>query len=486
MKILNFKSENLVVDWISFNVKGFIDSKLIARYFFQRFNFNSTISTNQDRKKNYLFYDKKNQYQVSFIQHQYNPESKNFWIGTQIYFSGKNATYFYSFIQKHQFDWNVFDKQKISLGRFDLCYFREIKINDQTEQLEIFLSNCMSKLVKKSKKNNINYDRGTKGYILRIGNRKSSNFYRIYQTENGLRFELEIKKKQIQQFSELLLVNRIEEFEEKLIKHFYMYSKKVLTLNDYYTDWLINYFRKTDKPINSLVTSYFRKQNTKNLSKKVNIFIFLQFLAFSRSKKFNSIEIYDQTYYLIEFYLKEFIQFSGIKNINQYQRNKFITFFYSFQKIEPFITSFSDSHFQSLLAFPYIDIQKQANLWTVKIAVSKLLYDYSYPFAFPNTFLTYQNLYDLQVKLQIIELISTVSLEKVFYVQIFIEQFKVPTQKKTQIKKYIVEIFHQLQVFGLIKKNYTLVKKSGQIKQVDTLTHLLVGQVSRIHFYENI
>ena len=42
--------------------------------------------------------------------------------------------------------------------------------------------------------NNFRLNLSRKGYILRIGNRKSSNFYRIYETENGLKFELEIKK----------------------------------------------------------------------------------------------------------------------------------------------------------------------------------------------------------------------------------------------------------------------------------------------------
>ena len=42
----------------------------------------------------------------------------------------------------------------------------------------------------------------------------------------------------------------------KLTKHFYTYSKKVLTLNDCYTDWFIKYLQKNKKPINSLVTSY--------------------------------------------------------------------------------------------------------------------------------------------------------------------------------------------------------------------------------------
>lgn len=120
------------------------------------------------------------------------------------------------------------------------------------------------------------------------------------------------------------------------------------------------------------------------------------------------------------------------------------------------------------------------------MAVSKLLYDYDYPFSFPNTFLTYKNTYDLQVKLKVIEAISTVPLEKVFYVEVFLEQFNVSTSKKAIIKKHIVKIFNQLQMVGIIKNYYRLIKKSEQIEEVDTLTHLLVRQTNRIYFYENI
>ena len=106
------------------------------------------------------------------------------------------------------------------------------------------------------------------------------------------------------------------------------------------------------------------------------------------------------------------------------------------------ITYFTESHFQSLLCFPYVDIQKQGNSWVVKVAISKLLYDYYYPFSFPNTFLTYKNIYDLQIKLKVIEAISTISLEKVFYVEVFLEQFNISTSKKAIIKKHIVKIFN--------------------------------------------
>jgi len=83
------------------------------------------------------------------------------------------------------------------------------------------------------------------------------------------------------------------------------------------------------------------------------------------------------------------------------------------------------------MGFPYIDIQKQSNCWFIKVAISKALYSYCYPFAFLNTFLTYKNIYDLQVKLEIIQSLSVVPLEKVFYVEVFLQQFNVPTKKNT-------------------------------------------------------
>jgi hypothetical protein len=133
------------------------------------------------------------------------------------------------------------------------------------------------------------------------------------------------------------------------------------------------------------------------------------------------------------------MEFSVVNNINQYQPNKYINLFYSFQKTEPLITYFTDVHFQSLLAFPYLNIQKQGNSWVVKVAISKLLYEYRYPFSFPNKFLRYKNIYDLQIKLKVIETISTVPLEKVFHAEVFLEQFNVSTKKKQPLKNILLK-----------------------------------------------
>ena len=241
----------------------------------------------------------------------------------------------------------------LSLSRFDLCYFREIKLNHKKGQLKRFITNIIDKIDNKYKKNNLNYDRSIKGYILRIGNRKSSNFYRIYQTKNGLRFELEIKKNQIKQVTNLLFCYDIQQFEETLTKHFYTHSKKVLTFDDCYTDWLIKYFRKNSKPV-----GYLEQIDTNNFVRVFSLLHLNIFLTFSRSQKYTQVQMYDQICYLIEFTLKEYIEFSGVRNSNQYQRNKFINLFYSFQKMQPLITYFTEAHFQSLLTFPYLNIQK--------------------------------------------------------------------------------------------------------------------------------
>ena len=481
---ISFESENLQVDWIGFNLQGFSDVKPIANYLFQNFGFNSTFALGSDGKQEILFSNSKNKFQVYFRAYRY---SDIYWDGIKIDFSGNNATQIYKIIQERKLDWNIFKLSKLSLSRFDLCYFHEIRLTNQKDQHEKLFKNAILKLVNRYKKNNFNFDQSTKGYILRIGNRKSSNFYRIYQTKNGLRFELEIKKTSIKKVSNLLFCYDIQRFEEILTKHFYTWSRKVLTLNDYYTDWLIKYFRKSYKPRGSLVTSYLKKKDTNQLSENVKIFTLLQFLSFSRSKNYTQVQIYEQGYCLIEFTLKEYMKFSGVNKINQYQRNKFIKLFYSFQETKPLITYFNDDHFQSILVFPYINIQKRGNSWFVKVAISKLLYNYCYPFAFPTNFLTYKNIYDLQVKLEIIESISTVPLKKVFYAEVFLAQFNLSTRKKTAIKKHIVKVFSQLERAGIIKNQYSVIKKkSQQTEQADKLTHLLVGQANKIYFYENI
>jgi hypothetical protein len=50
MKLVNFQSENLVVDYISFTITGCKDPKPIANYLSDSFGFNSVDERNFSRK----------------------------------------------------------------------------------------------------------------------------------------------------------------------------------------------------------------------------------------------------------------------------------------------------------------------------------------------------------------------------------------------------------------------------------------------------
>lgn len=115
--------------------------------------------------------------------------------------------------------------------------------------MELFLKECQDKVSTESKKILTKFQRNKTGLILTIGSRKSPNFYRIYQTQDELRFELEMKKHLLDRFQNLFLNRWIEEFEHSVSTHFLSHSKKMLVHHDNYTSWL----RKTNKPLDSLV-----------------------------------------------------------------------------------------------------------------------------------------------------------------------------------------------------------------------------------------
>ena len=62
------------------------------------------------------------------------------------------------------------------------------------------MNKCCQKTFTRSKKNFDEYTRNPRGLILLIGSRKSPNYYPVYETPNGLQFELEMKKAIFQDF----------------------------------------------------------------------------------------------------------------------------------------------------------------------------------------------------------------------------------------------------------------------------------------------
>jgi hypothetical protein len=196
MKKFTFESENLVVDYISFNIQGLGDRKQVepfAKYFFQILGFNSTFAKGSNGNEEDLFFNFQNQHQVSFRYYLYASEYMTYWSGTKVNFSGKNATQFYIIIKQQKFDWNIFDLSSTSLGRFDYYYFKPITDEHNDDKQKYFIQSSCDKILTNYKRRKATFGREEKSYVTRIGFRTSSNYYRIYQTKQGVNFELELK-----------------------------------------------------------------------------------------------------------------------------------------------------------------------------------------------------------------------------------------------------------------------------------------------------
>ena len=125
MKLLNFESQNLVVDWISFNIQGLPDPITIASGLSKHFTPHVLIAG--EPTMSYHGFKKKSK--VSIWQYT---GSKGYWVGTQIIFSGKDASRCYNLIKTQKFDLEtlMLDQHTLSLGRIDLCFSRTNGPND--------------------------------------------------------------------------------------------------------------------------------------------------------------------------------------------------------------------------------------------------------------------------------------------------------------------------------------------------------------------
>lgn len=500
---LTFESKSLVVDWIGFNIQGFVDPEPIANYLFRNFGFKSIIKTQVSNrfKSEWLNRQKENQFQVCFEQYEYNPEFKNFWLGSKINFSGTNADYFYNLVKKGQVDWTIF--KEVSLSRFDIHYFRQSTSVDSNQQVKDFMESACNRIREKSKRRKVSFDPTREPYILKVGSRSSSNFYRVYQkTKNinrsvytestdGLEFELEVKKDVIKSFQQFLFNNQVEEFEKRLTQHFFNQSKKNFGLNFYYTDWIRDFYRKLSdtREFNaSLVTDYIKQTKCDSLDETVFLFRFLQFLSFIRKFEGKRECVDDQVYYIIEFPIVDFLHFLDKDVKSTYQRTKLMEFFKDLQELPPFVEKFSDSEFQSSIMFPLLKLTKQGRSWFLKIAIGEQLYWYSYPFRWTSSLCNFQNKYDLLVKLEIIQVLSTDSLKKKISVEDFLNQFSIPNKKRAEIKKLIIDLLDDLKAFDLIEAGFDIVSKDGKKpeKGVKMLTPSILSQSKEIFLHEII
>lgn len=503
MKNINFESENLIVDWISLNITGLIDQSSIleiANYLSTDLRFNSKYREGAQKNKfQNLIFKSENLFEVRFIK---NPQKH--WNGTTISFSGSNANYFYRNV-----NWNIFDLKITNLGRFDLKYFREEKFTDsyitidkEEKNVKLFMINSCEKILKKGTRKYAKWEQNNKGLILRIGQRASDNYFRVYQTNNfknkGLSFELEIKRQAIKGFQELFFSNQIEEFENQLSKYFYKHYLKVIIHDSCYADWLLYGFRKIEpvfllenqKTENYLTTTYLENVNFTNKEEfYYKLFQFLSFIEKSqKQKQFLGKEIY----YIVNFKVTDFGNFIGEKKTNYYQFTKVLKFLEDLQKLNPIVKTLFKKGIKSSIAFPHFEIEKKGKYWIANIFMKKEFYNYFYPFYFPNSFLTLDSKknYELITKVHIIKSISTLTTKKVILVEDILNMFSLSNSIKKDIKKLIIKLINELKEYGLIEPQIKLITKSNLIIDekfnVDCyFTPSKLGKIKFIHLFES-
>jgi hypothetical protein len=294
----------------------------------------------------------------------------------------------------------------------DVCYFRGTKLNDQNELVEDFMEKCCQRVKAKDKRRKAEWDFESTGLVLRIGHRGSSKFYRVYENDKGLRFELELKKELAKSFQKLLMDNDLQQLENDLLKLFYSHSFSSLNVNSCYTDWLLNRYRigSVQKKLNVFITTYFNIESLLLSDNKKIIFHYLRILSFIRNqgniKQTFKIEDDSQNFHVVKFRLVDFLRFIKVNERNHRQRTNIIEIFKEFEyihnfKLQVFRTTLDDSlslnsdfngdEFSSIVMIPFLKIKKEKNIWSVTLLVANQFYEYKFPFQFKEYFLIWKS-----------------------------------------------------------------------------------------------
>ena len=358
-----------------------MDPKIIARRLSKHF----TPHVLMDDVPSIGFHGLKKKYKVSIRQYT---GSKGYWVGTKIIFSGKDAAYFYKLIKTQRFDWGLlkFDEHSLSLGRIDLCFSRPNDLNHTSKLFDAFLVDSRSQIQNHTTTRHIRLQDFPDGKILKVNRRNNSVHYRVYQKDQRVRFEIELKHRQTKLIQDYLFKNQLDIFEDQLVIQYFKYFIRILRLDYVYTDWIMDFQRRyqgyqlVNPTSRSLVTSYL-ETGMGNQKEEERLFYLFQFLSFVKGLKLKAFKdckkqkIKEQLYYGLKFPLSEFVKFTGIQISKQSQRDKLIRYFKQLQKLDPIVKEFSDRAFQSYVCFPYVECQNSSgNSCSIEVFAAEELF----------------------------------------------------------------------------------------------------------------
>lgn len=467
MKRLSFNSEGLAVDWITFKFP-FLESaqqEKIVNYLFEiGFNCYYEFGKLAHPQKEVIKEAPENKFEVLFIK------NGDYWDGTLLHFSGKNAAHFYKSVREKKIDFQIFSSGILS--RFDLHYNLETFIN--SENLDSFFQDCQSSL-----QLNVGYEKNKRGQILKIGSRRSNRYSRVYSLNNQLRFEHEMKGRFIQGYSQLLMEEDLEGFEQGLSERFLVYFGKYLPMDSNYLTWLAVKLRSMrPQPLASLMfkTDSIGLVNTVDQKKK--LIRFLHFLVYAKELDYKVESLGSTSYRCVTFRLSEFLRLQkpNLKEVNTHQVDKFRKFFKELQT--GFLVSlFSNERFQSLVSVPKVELWKENHSWVCKVWVVEELFYYNYPFSLPNIFHDELSQSEFLVRFEVLKIFSSPDVEKEFSVTDFIKSYPSSLSNKSikQIKEFFIESVEILQQESLIQPRFQIIR-DGRIESVNKLTYQNISE----------
>jgi len=320
------------------------------------------------------------------------------------------------------------------------------------------------------------------GKILKVNRRNNSVHYRVYQKDQRVRFEIELKHRQTRLVQEYLFQNQLDMFEHHLVTQYFEYSSQVLCSDYPYTDWILNYQRRYwgNSVFRPLMTSYLDNKESEE-----RLFHLLQFLSFVKSFELNLLndcqkyQIKNQLYYGLKFPLSQFVRFIGMKISNHSDRGKLLFYFSQLQMLDPIVKVFSNMAFRSYVCFPYVDCTNPSGKsWFIEVLGAEELFYFPYPFRLPKSFLCSGSKNDLRLKVRLIKSLAVKNQKKILNLEEFFNTINARNDMFIKIKKNLIQLLNDLVVNGIIQNKVEIILKSCKNKNY-LIQNLTASDITR-------
>ena len=119
-----------------------------------------------------------------------------------------------------------FKQHSLNLGRIDLCFSHSNDLNHTSKSFDRFLVDSRSNIRNYTTTRHIRLQDFPNGKILKVNRRNNSVHYRVYQKDQSVPFEIELKHREIKLVQDYLFQNQLDIFEYQLVIQYFKYSVK--------------------------------------------------------------------------------------------------------------------------------------------------------------------------------------------------------------------------------------------------------------------